>query len=804
MRSRRGAVFTAALLLAASLPAPAPAATVQRAQESSMPQQWSAPSTWGGRVPAEGDLVTIPYGAHVVLDRSTPPLSGLQIDGTLSFARKNLQLAASWIVVHGTLRIGSERRPFTHDAVVTLTGARSGADVMGMGTKVLGVMGGRLELHGEPRHGWTRLDATVEPGGTTIELARPMPWRVGDRIVLASSDYWRQHDEERTITAVDGRTLTVDAPLEYRHWGELQRYAGGVVDERAEVGLLTRNVVVRGDPGSESAGFGGHLMAMQGARVRIEGVELDRMGQRTTLRRYPVHFHMGGDGSGSYLKRSSIHHSFNRCVVVHGTDRLLIQGNVCFEHAGHGFFLEDGAETGNVFVQNLGLGTAKVENGLLPSDERPATFWITNPDNVLKGNAAAGSDGTGFWYALPEHPTGDSATDDIWPRQTPLGEFRGNVAHSNGVRGLNVDDGPDASGKTTSSYYSARTRPGDKTSDTVVSTFEDVTAYMNRDRGVWVRGQNIIVRGAVLADNKTGATFAAVESFLEDSLVVGETANPGMTESWEKTGPGGRALPAHWKPDSVIGGFELYDGRVGVRRTAFAAFRPNDARPAGAITHQAPNPFPLHPRSFVEGVTFDDSNRVYLTSPVRGTDGDWSKTFFDNDGSVTGNAGSAVVVDNPFLLSPECRREPAWNAFVCPSDFVSLIVGSGAASPLRPLRMTRSDGVIQELVGSRPTSTEATTTLLPNRSYEVAFAGGTPPAVKLVLYRGRGRSLQLALPVRSPVAVTRWGASLPAASSLDDLASSSGSAYFYDAAAGSVHVKLVAVTDWEEVSVTQS
>ena len=40
----------------------------------------------------------------------------------------------------------------------------SNANVMGMGANVLGVMDGRLELHGKPRPvRWTRLAATVNP-----------------------------------------------------------------------------------------------------------------------------------------------------------------------------------------------------------------------------------------------------------------------------------------------------------------------------------------------------------------------------------------------------------------------------------------------------------------------------------------------------------------------------------------------------------------------------------------------------------------------------------------------------------------
>ncbi len=64
---------------------------------------------------------------------------------------------------------------------------------------------------------------------------------------------------------------------------------------------------------------------------------------------------------------------------------------------------------------NLGLLTREpaAADRLLPTDGSPATFWVTNPDNVVSNNVAAGSQGNGFWYALPEHPTGLSANAGI-------------------------------------------------------------------------------------------------------------------------------------------------------------------------------------------------------------------------------------------------------------------------------------------------------------------------------------------------------------------------------------------------------
>jgi cell migration-inducing and hyaluronan-binding protein len=743
----------------------------------------------------------VPAGTKIVLDVSPPPLGTLRIDGTLAFRDKDLSLSADWIVVHGKLKVGTEADPFKHRAVITLTGDDPSVDIMDMGTKVLGVMGGTLDLHGRRVKGWTRLAKTAKPGASTVTLAGDRPWKAGDRIVIASSDYWRRHDEERTVTAVSGRTLELDEPLEYQHWGTLQSFGGGTVDERAEVGVLTRNIVVQGNDASLENGFGGHLMVMAGSTARIEGVEFELMGQRNRLRRYPVHFHMDGSASGSYLKRSSIHHTFNRCVVIHGTNDLSVMGNVCYDNVGHAFFLEDGAEHDNLISGNLGLGTKANEEGLLPTDERPATFWITNPDNTVRNNVAAGSDGPGFWYALPEHPTGLSNDSAVWPRRTPLKEFSGNVAHSNGDSGVNVDDGPRPDGNTESTYYRPVVDPSDRESDTVTATFKNLTAYMNRDRGIWLRGENHVVTGAVLADNRSGATFASSESFLEDSLVVGETANMGTTEPWEDPGFEGRALPFFWEPDAQIVGFEFYDGRVGVRNTTFVGFNTNPVRPSGALGYLAPDAFSIHPKNFAEGIQFVDSNRVYLAPVEPGMDGDASKVFVDKDGSVTGTAGSTVVVDNPFLLQPGCEFRPEWTAHVCTSDYVTLLIGASDANAIKPVTLERGDGSTQTLMGCCDDSTDAQTTAMPNRAYDISFNGGTPAESSFVLWRGKGRWVELDLPAPSGSIVTRWGHSLASVSNQSALDAKQDSAYFYDSATSTLHLKIVGNGDWEEIHV---
>ena len=43
---------------------------------------------------------------------------------------------------------------------------------------------------------------------------------------------------------------------------------------------------------------------------------------------YPLHFHMCDSAPGSWFKDNSIHHSFQRCITVHGTDDIEVR-HVC-------------------------------------------------------------------------------------------------------------------------------------------------------------------------------------------------------------------------------------------------------------------------------------------------------------------------------------------------------------------------------------------------------------------------------------------------------------------------------------------
>jgi cell migration-inducing and hyaluronan-binding protein len=696
---------------------------VVQAQEGGAPavKRWSDPATWPDqRVPAAGDKVTIAASQEVVLDVSPPALAGLTINGKLSFANTaDLELITEWVMLHGELAIGSEATPHTRKATITLTDNVKNEDPMGgMGDRGIMISGGTLNLHGDRTNSWTKLTKTAEAGSNSIEVLDAAGWRVGDEIVLASTDFDPRQAERRTISAIRGNRITLDKNLDYMHFGKITFG----VDERGEVGLLTRNIRVQASADSESTYFGGHIMAMPTSKMYVSGVELTRMGQHLVKARYPIHWHLVGEGRGQYIKNSAVHDTFNRCVTVHGTDDLRIENNVTYNTVGHCFFLEDGIETGNEYVRNLGIqtkchptlpcdptnlapfGTTATglnftttgqdsKDILIPSDNTASTFWITNPDNSYRDNVAAGSDAIGFWLAFPVNPTGAFEGTEIskatFPRRMQIREFKGNVAHSN-FDGFMLDRGPRADGKFAVGGHIALANPSEANGPQVETVFEDFTSYKNRNGGIWARGEVHTFKNLKLADNAIGYTHASgnfnqspFTSRVVDSLFVGETENIGNPRTATEKAYG-RSLPFPELADFPIRGYEFYDFHHELDNNTFVNYEDNATRKTGAISYLLFTSFGMSTNNTVQRSKFIDAKPVYFP-PIdnRWSNDDYGNTIYktsvfnDKDGTITGVSNSYIVNITGIDVDEACEVKPSWNAAVCTGDIGRMNVGGG-------------------------------------------------------------------------------------------------------------------------------
>uniref|UniRef100_A0A8C5WC76 hyaluronoglucosaminidase n=1 Tax=Leptobrachium leishanense TaxID=445787 RepID=A0A8C5WC76_9ANUR len=441
-------------------------------------------------------------------------------------------------------------------------------------------------LEGEPICGI----AVEHVEGILLDLTEDVrSWQNGDQIVVSSTDYSMYQTEEFTLLPCPECTKyqvkIKEKPL-FFHMGEI---IDGI-DMRAEVGDLTRNILIQGEMEPECYGdnqcqffnfdtFGGHIKILRNfSSAHLSNVELKHMGQQL-MGSYPVHFHLCGDvdeiggySPATYVEGISVHHSFSRCVTVHATNGLLIKDTIGYDALGHCFFLEDGIEQRNTLFHNLGLVTKP--GTLLPTDRNntmctsirdkvygnyipiPATdcmavstFWIANPKNHLINNAAAGSQDAGIWYVFHKMSTGEShgLIPDTKAELTPLGIFYNNRAHSNFKAGLFIDKGvktTNASAEDPREYLclnnNARFRPhvdADPKKPRVAALIDHLIAFKNNDHGAWVRGGDIIIQNSGFSDNGIGLTFASDGSFpkdegssqeVSDSLFIGESRNYGF------------------------------------------------------------------------------------------------------------------------------------------------------------------------------------------------------------------------------------------------------------------------------------
>ncbi|XP_078542271.1 fibrocystin-L [Lissotriton helveticus] len=661
---------------------------------------WSSIYTWGGKSPPDdGSLAVITEGQTILLDENTAVLKMLFIQGgTLVFDEADIELQAENILITdgGALQIGTEDAPFQHKAIITLHGHLRSPELPLYGAKTLAVRQGILDLHGLPVPvTWTRLAQTAEANSSTLVLADAVTWKVGDEIVIASTGdrLAQRQNEKRSITAVsdDGRTLTIDTPLTNKHLGvSVTLPDGRVFEARAEVGLLTRNILIRGsnnvewndtiaacpdgfDPGEfatqtcfqgrfgEEIGsdqFGGCIMFhapqpnMQLATGRIEYVEVFHAGQAFRLGRYPIHWHLMGDMQfKSYVRGCAIHQTYNRAVTIHNTHHLLVENNVIYDIMGGAFFIEDGIEHGNVLQYNLAV-FVKQSTSLLNDDITPAAFWVTNPNNTIRHNAAAGGTHFGFWYRMHDHPDGPSYDPNICQKRVPLGEFHNNTVHSQGWFGIWIFE----------SYFP--TQGGScNTYTPQPAIFDSLTTWNCQKGAEWVNGgalhfQNFLMVNNENAGIETKRIFLdyvagwgeANGAVIKNATIVGYLDELGLGSSYCSSR--GIVLP--------------FDEGLTVSSTKFINFDRSCAAigvtsVAGLCTDRCGGW-----SAKFDGIQFVNS------SNKAGFRWEHEVVLIDVDGSLTGTAGRKVVPRSALLNPSECSRSAEWSfgfdGFICNSS----------------------------------------------------------------------------------------------------------------------------------------
>jgi hypothetical protein len=347
--------------------------------------------------------------------------------------------------------------------------------------------GTRWDAHGAPvTRTWSKLDADSAAGAATVTVKDNVTdWFIGGDVVVTQTSnplrargacsykstcaYFFENETRKIVSVTPlagGRTaITLDRPLAYAHQGTGRT--------RGEVGLLTRNILVRTEvTGVPDATLDtdvrertfSHTMFVHGGKGDIQYTEFKYMGNLAQLARYPIHFHkVGFAGNGAVIRGNSIWRSGNRGYQPHNSQGILFEDNVAFDTVMSPFYVERAGGSGSTvinrliaeeapndiwFVHNLGVQSTPAPTVGTAQQNDAAIFWLENLDQVMLGNVAVGAgaysgaagevpiggipptgggdDGMGFFPSIRSDQTGG-----IRPPT-----YRKNEFHSNGLMGM--------------------------------------------------------------------------------------------------------------------------------------------------------------------------------------------------------------------------------------------------------------------------------------------------------------------------------------------------------------------------------
>jgi len=364
-------------------------------------------------------------------------------------------------------------------------------------------------------------------------------------------------------------------------------------------------------------------------QARIEYTEFLNAGQAFRVGRYPIHFHLPGNMSTSYVRGNAIHHSNNRACTLHDVSNMVVERNVVFNVKGLSFFLEDGVEEYNTLQYNLAIFT-RMSNSLLNPDINPASFWIVNANNKFRHNACAGGTHFCFWMRPAKIPDGPSWTRNYCPNKVPFDEFHNNTAHSMGwygfwIMGQSNHAGYDPHDGDISSGYCKGNR--------IQARIGSFTTWNNKRGFEIVAGKNIRLENQTHMDHD----FAGFDIFaggagggplgpdgpgIVNSVIVGHSMISDLTEG---------------KADSCIpNGVALTPDGYTLENVEFYNF---DRDGCKGLFVKLEDPKTTGSKVRTSGLIFDNSpNKVFNPEGE-----DHGMNIFDADGTLTGVEGGTLV-----------------------------------------------------------------------------------------------------------------------------------------------------------------
>jgi hypothetical protein len=426
--------------------------------------------------PAGGDLV-VAHGQTITLTQDVE-YDDITLHGSLALdPTKNINLRCINLHWHGGHLVMTPNAGVTQ-SIIGRDVPLDPADTEQEGNGLV-AHDGKITLRGQFKTPYVRTAGELAAGQLTFSLASvPVNWQVGDKLVIPQSAQWFRSSypfvastEEAYIAAIDGATVTLQAPLAHAHPGA--RNGDGVVEYLPHINNLTRNAVVRSE---NPSGTRWHCMFSGSADVDIQNCEFRSMGRTTNLpgsliARYCFHLHhfqgvTQPNGyqftfTGNSVWEELASHNFRWGLTIHDAHYGKVADNVVYNWAGSGIVTEDGSETGNVIERNITIKTRGHGDRLNGGNEGQG-FWFRGTNNYVRDNVSADNFGDGveaaygykyFMYYLgnvriPNYPGANTAIDGQYTlrngNEMPVLEFARNEVYGsdNGLTcwWLNAED----------------------------------------------------------------------------------------------------------------------------------------------------------------------------------------------------------------------------------------------------------------------------------------------------------------------------------------------------------------------------
>jgi len=400
----------------------------------------------------------IPQGVHVHNDMEALDIGSLTIQGKFTWSDGGIdQQRTGYLVVTGTGVFEMNVKSNKHVIYIKDNGkSHSMLGIRSMGTyssqqsdsPVFIMKGGDISKT------FSLLAKDANIGDNSLELdddISAMNWKVGDRIVIAHSllpvvsGNNVPGPEVFVIGAINGKTITIanSATVGQTYFGR------PATRMQSEVINLSRNIIITGDDFS-IGNQGLHIVSHSpGGYMKIKRTRVEKCGQRGALGKYCLHFHRKGVCTECEFENNAIEDSHQRGLVIHGTHRSTVKGNVLYTVRGAGIYIEDGNEIENVIQDNVNICHASSQDSKAcaapgtdndqADDVQQSGIWVLSVTNSFIGNRVVNHYNALFTQTTAFPYGKGSSSFEVCTKHSPLGIFKDNVHHSNWRFGFYLD-----------------------------------------------------------------------------------------------------------------------------------------------------------------------------------------------------------------------------------------------------------------------------------------------------------------------------------------------------------------------------